>query len=271
MLDARLWPGHCSRCLHWLAPEETAEEQATCEEWQLWVVNRCGELLAASSQAASPPRRDSPQRVLAAVLAELSAAEVGALQDGLNISRSGFQRWQCGASLPRLPDLLKICYRLDLSLLALLNEGTRKSPVRIVRAAPERFIPAFKPRRPPCQLHPGELERSLQAALESNPPVSVSAVIRQLGLEKTGSLCKRFPTLCAAVAKRYAEYRKTLLASRKEAAIREVQRVAREMYEVGLPLRSRALFSRLTMGGLYRPEGRAALRAIKEELGLDQF
>lgn len=268
-IDARLWPGHCSRCLRWLAPEEALGEQPICKEGQLWVVNGLGELLAAGSQISPKPAIEFPKRTLAAVLSQLSESEISLLTDWLKISRHSFNQWQMGASLPRLHSLLKICYSLDLSLADLVSEKELKSPARIVRSAPEIFLPEFKPRQPRCKLKSGDVERSLQAALEEAPPVSVSQVINRLGLKKSGGLCGRFPELCAAVAKRHAEHRKSVLAKRKEEAVVEVRRVAREMYDAGLPLRSRDICSRLTMGGLYRPEGRAALRAIKDELGLE--
>jgi hypothetical protein len=86
----------------------------------------------------------------------------------------------------------------------------------------------------------------LRAALEEEPPVPVKQVIARLGF-KSSNMSRRFPELRAAVAKRYADYRKSLLAKRREEAVLEVQRVAQEVHHAGIPLRYRQLFPRLTM------------------------
>jgi hypothetical protein len=70
-----------------------------------------------------------------------------------------------------------------------------------------------------------------------------------------------FPELCNAVAKRYSEFRKSRIA--------EVKHVALEMHATGIPLHYRKICPRLSLGGMYLPEGRAAFRQIKEELGVE--
>jgi hypothetical protein len=199
----------------------------------------------------------------------LSEAELDVLKSLLRVDPYSFKLWQSGDRWPQFPTLLKICYILDLSPNNLFYGKTLKVSARIVRSAPEMPPPKSKQHRSRSKFKPEDYEQALQTALEEDPPVSVIQVLSRLELKKNGKMWRRFPELCAAVTKRYADYRKSVLAKRKEDAVAEVRRVAREMHDAGLPVRTRQICPRLTMAGLYRPEGRAALREIKEELGLE--
>jgi TniQ len=245
-MDFRLQPGHCSRCLQWLAPENTSEGQFTCTEWQLWVVNKFGELLAANSRISSKPMLETLKQALTITLSRLSIAEISILISLLQTCRPSFKLWQTGAKLPGLHFLLKICYSLDLPLLNLVCGKEPNAPVRIARSTPEMFPTESKRRRSYTLRNPKEFEDALRAALEEEPPVPVKQVIARLGF-KSSNMSRRFPELRAAVAKRYADYRKSLLAKRREEAVLEVQRVAQEVHHAGIPLRYRQLFPRLTM------------------------
>jgi hypothetical protein len=243
--------------LQWLAPENISEDYATPNEWQVWVANTFGELLETHSGVPSAPTVEPLKQALNFHLSSLREAEIGALIDLLQVRLPCFELWRTGKTLPRLHDLLKICYSLDQSLLGFIGGQKTTAKVRIVRSAPELF--PFEPPRRQSSYKSADFERALRNALEESPPVSVCRVAKQLG-GKNGKMWKRFPELIAAVRIRYAEYRASELAKRKEEAIAEVRRVAREMHAAGLPLRCRDIAPRLTKWGLGRPEGRAVLR-----------
>lgn len=112
-------------------------------------------------------------------------------------------------------------------------------------------------------------KRALQIALEEDPPVSVNQVLGRLGIVKNGYPSRLFPELCNAVAKRYSEFRKSRIAEKRKKTIAEIKRVALEMHATGIPPHYRKICPRLSLGGMYLPEGRAAFRQIKEELGVE--
>jgi len=268
-LETRLWPGHCSRCLQWLAPANIAEEYALPNEWQIWVTNAFGELLETHSRVSSAPTVEPLKQALNSHLSPLNEVESGTLIDLLQVRLPCFESWRTGKSLPRLHNLLRICYTLDQSLLGFIGGQKPTAVVQIVRSAPELFPSEVNPPRRQPPYKSADFERALQNALEESPPVSVCQIFSRLGRKKNGKMWKRFPELITAVSTRYAEFRASDMAKRKDEAIAEVRRVAREMHDAGLPLRCRDIAARLTKSGLSRPEGRTALREIKEELGLE--
>ena len=80
---------------------------------------------------------------------------------------------------------------------------------------------------------------------------------------------RHFPDLCRDIAKLYAEYRVKRAIERKTQAGEEVKRIAYELHANGIDLARRHMRPLLTSSDyLNLEEGRAALRAVRQELGL---
>ena len=83
------------------------------------------------------------------------------------------------------------------------------------------------------------------------------------------ALRRHFPQLCQALTARFADYRKSRAAVRKEVARAEVKAVAYELYARGLKITRSRLRPLLTSSDyLNMPEGCAALREVRGALGL---
>jgi hypothetical protein len=80
---------------------------------------------------------------------------------------------------------------------------------------------------------------------------------------------RHFPDLCREIAKHYAEYRVKRAVERKAQAAEEVKRLAYALHSDGVRLTRRHMRPLLTSSDyLNLEEGRAALRAVRQELGL---
>jgi hypothetical protein len=199
----------------------------------------------------------------------MNRVEIKALRNLLQVESYYFEMWRRRNALPSFSVLLRMCYILDFSLLDLFCGRIPPAPLRIVRATSEKFVSETKSYRRSAPINIEECERALQTALEADPPISVNQLAKRLGLSRNWYLSRHFPELCAAVAKRYAVFRKSIIAEKRKEAIAEVSRVTREMHATGAPLHYRKIFPRLTLGGMNSPEGRAAFRQIKEELRVE--
>jgi TniQ len=268
VLDARLWPGRCSRCFQWLGEEKRSNETSP-DEWRLWAAIQLGELLATNSRTPTPPTVESPDQILISILSRMDRVVIKKVCNLLQVESYEFGVWRKRNSLSSFSVLLKMCYVFNFSLLDLFCGRVPSAPARIVRDTPEQFGSKPKPRRRSDSFNAEECERALQIALEEDPPVSVNQVLGRLGIVKNGYPSRLFPELCNAVAKRYSEFRKSRIAEKRKKAIAEVKRVALEMHATGILLHYRKICPRLSLGGMYLPDGRAAFRQIKEELGVE--
>jgi len=118
------------------------------------------------------------------------------------------------------------------------------------------------------RIQPVEMEKVLQAALHEQPPRSLRQVTQRCEASPQ-TIRQHFPPLCQAITARFADYRTIRAAVRKEVARAEVKAVAYELYARGLTI-TRGLLRPLLTSSDYvnMPEGRAALREVRRELGL---
>ena len=89
--------------------------------------------------------------------------------------------------------------------------------------------------------HQTEIEQAqqyLQIVLSEDPPPSMRTVAQQLNID-SGSLRRRFPTLCTAISNRYLNYREQVRMAKVEQACQEVRQIALKLYSEGIdPTRS---------------------------------
>ena len=78
-----------------------------------------------------------------------------------------------------------------------------------------------------------EVFRTLQSALNENPPPSVTQVMKRISHSEV-TVRRHFPDLCRDIAKHYAEYRVKRAIERKAQAAEEVKRLAYELHANGI-------------------------------------
>jgi transcriptional regulator with XRE-family HTH domain len=273
-LDWRSRSAYCSRCAHTLVPCAVGPVQALPRHellWATWVASACGELLAAAPQMGCPPERDRLAHMIGLCIEHTSAGNASAFARLMQVGRGDVSRWQRGKAVPRFTLLLRMAYGLRTSLLDfLLGSPASMAAGGFVRSAPVALPPHAHRRtaRDGRQRNGPEVARILHAALTESPPPSVSAVLKRLG-DAAGTVRYHFPGLCRAMAHQYAEHRARRAMARKAHAAEEVRRVASQLHANGLRLTRQNIRSLLTSSDyLNLPEGRAALREVRSQLGL---
>ena len=272
-LDWRSRAASCSRCAHTLVPPAVAPVHTLPRpelRWATWVASACGELLAAAPQLGCPPARDRLAHTIGRCIAHTSAGNASAFARLLQVGRGDVSRWQRGKAVPRFTLLLRMAYGLGTSLLDfLLGSPAAMAAGGVVRAAPVA-LPPPAPRRTAQgrrQRNGPDVSRILHAALTESPPPSVSAVLKRLG-DAASTVRYHFPDLCRTIAQQYAEHRARCAMARKAHAAEEVRRVAYQLHANGLRLTRQNIRSLLTSSDyLNLPEGRAALREVRSQLG----
>ena len=276
VLDPRMRPGHCSRCGRWLAIPTTdllSNNRAPSNDdlnWGNWVATVLGEILAAAPRLPFVPTRERITRVISLCVERIADGNASAFAREMEAGRGEVRKWQTGQALPKFPLLLSLSYRLGMSMLDLLKGGPASVPQKFARSFPRQFskgqFTLKKSRRALCRIKPADVLPRLQAALHESPPPSVREVIRRTN--HGGSIIyRRFPQACRAIARRFAYYRGTQAAARRDRARVEIREAAYQLHAKGLKITRKHLRPLLTSSDYTNlEEGRAALRQVREEL-----
>lgn len=268
-------PGHCSRCKGALASADQAPSirELACDEliWATWVATALGDLLSASPQIALPPTKERLAQTIGKCIEHTSSGNASAFARLMQVGRGGVSRWQRGKALPRLALLLNMAFRVGVPLVDfLLGSAACVSLGGFVRSAPVE-----PDRRPPGttsqygrRMNLPEVFRTLQSALNENPPSSLTQVMKRIG--HSGITVRRhFPEPCCEIVKNYAAYRVKRAVERKTQAAEEVKRLAHALHSQGVKLTRSNMRPLLTSSDyLNLSEGRAALREVRQDLGL---
>lgn len=213
-LESRSRPGFCHACLGWLGASHGKElsagvalEESECE-WQEWVSSVIGEMLSAAPGLFSELTKEGIARSTSRCV-EYAAPKAGVAEfcDALGLSKDAICNWVRGKSRVHLGVLLKICHGVGISPLEFLT-GTLDFPKdeeEVVEAGSEGTVPSKASGRRWRALNLAETEKRLKAALREEPPPSMIEMERRLG-RSTSTLRYRFPELCAAIVKRYADH-----------------------------------------------------------------
>jgi len=128
-------PGYCSKCGEWFGQQlEYTTEELGGLDWQLWVAETVGDLLAKAPFLTSPPIRQRVARTLTACIDQIADGNTAEFARQLGMPKNTVWLWMSGKVLPQLDALLKICHCLNLSVsdflagnsISLENNGTTR-------------------------------------------------------------------------------------------------------------------------------------------------
>lgn len=213
-------PGFCSHCRAWLGrqdpqPVAEAEMRLTADvdlNYEQWVADNIGSLIAASVSLSTAPRRDD---VTASVNHCCNLSMEGnprILAHLLGVANTTARLWVQGKNIPPLKPLARLSFLTRVPLLKLLTEpayvlaSLTRYPVEISGSQPRQIR----------QLHRrGNLARQkvreeMEAALKEAPPPSLEEVARRLGYRHPTTLRGKFPELSKRITASYrssAEYK----------------------------------------------------------------
>lgn len=181
--------GRCSRCGMWLgctlgrSANETSNQVPM--EYQLWVADAMGQLLARASEAQPESLWGRIREILAACTQNFAEGNRAAMADTVRCNRNVISDWLNGSTRPRIDNFFRAWFRLKLpvSLIFSMNwaeivgQGDGQPTVKIKRArkvAPKR--------------RPEQIQAALKKALKEEPPPSLSEVARGMGYSTTTRL-----------------------------------------------------------------------------------
>jgi hypothetical protein len=125
-----------------------------------------------------------------------------AFADLMCLSSTVPRDWRNGNALPQLNLLLRVCYRLSISLLNFLTGDVIINQPLLLKDLP--LCQQYKKHNRPLDLI--KIQESLEKAFFSSPPQTVGQVAQAIDYDKS-ELYRYFPDLCRKISARYKLYK----------------------------------------------------------------
>lgn len=194
-------PGSCSRCRQWLG--STADPICTparcCgvpTEYQLWLADAIGELLASAPRIEPERLRTSAREALLAYANAFTEGNRTAVADMAGCGRGVFYSWFKGDNAPRIDILLRTWYRLKLPVAYVFENPY---PGFFPQAQSERSSEIRYAREKSPKRTPEQTRRALEAALQEQPPPALHEIAQRLGYGTTTRLRSVDKDLCRQI------------------------------------------------------------------------
>ncbi|MDQ3801007.1 MAG: hypothetical protein M3384_16415 [Acidobacteriota bacterium] len=142
-----------------------------------------------------------------------------------------FHGWYMGREKPRLKDILKICYCLNLTLLDFLTQPEIFKTKEIkIREWIE--IDKKQPRPTPRPFNSKRIKSKLKKYINVYPPLSMAEIGRKIGYDKS-VLGRAFPDIRDKIKSNYNEYQKLICETRRSELEKEIKSAVQELEEKG--------------------------------------
>jgi AraC-like DNA-binding protein/DNA-binding XRE family transcriptional regulator len=206
-------PGYCSKCSRWLGvTADPSDIPWTTEQWnwQIWVADSIGELVAHNTDLIVTPHRRNISDLIAAYRQQAADGSMRIMAAQLQLSRRTLIAWQQGRQIPQMESLMRLCYCCGVSLYDVFTSqsGTLDLGKLRIQSLPDIPNPTEKRRRR-IPLDVDQIRKSLETVLasEEQPPPSMRTVAKRLNYSPR-ELREHFPELSHAISSRYKNYRK---------------------------------------------------------------
>lgn len=193
-------PGYCSRCHCWLGLQGgtdagDGERRQDYAHYDLWVATAVGDLLAAAPRLHPPSLQGTVRHNLRSYVDRLADGNQTGFARIVKSSQGPIHKWLTAQRIPRLDGLLRLCYRLQISLVTLVTRGGAETWVdgSVSESALVELNRVARRHR-----HRDRVRRILEEALHEEPAPSLHDIAHRLGYTSTVSLyavdreiCKR--------------------------------------------------------------------------------
>lgn len=225
-LLAKSRPGYCGHCERWVGivsrpMAQQPEHGEAVTDYAIGLSRALGELVAAGPELPAGSSKDVLRRNLALCVDRLAGGNRTAFSEAIRCSNGAVGAWLSGRNLPRIDSLLRTCYHL------------RVSPPQVLRDLPADWRPdcgAIQPSGPRRfrgdEQVMDKARQALLAALNEDPPPSVTTLARRLGYTHVSKLRRIDPERCKQIS---AHYRKA--GSRNRWQLSASRRIC-EKYEI---------------------------------------
>jgi len=272
-LTWRSRPGYCAFCSGALFVRQEDGVQTVAVDshefaWQQWVTHVLGSVIARLPGISSEPKRERIRQVVSDSVEHLADGNTAAFARSLDLPRGTVENWRQGKRIPELGMLLRLCYRLDLSLCEVLFEREERLQPSLRDPVP----PALFPSRKRTAINQESIYHQLEQAASraESPPPSLKEVGLRLGYQPT-TLYKINRAACHAIAERFTAYRRELREKRLQGYREEIRRIALYLQSEQVTLTQRHISRYLAQPAILRdPKVRELLREVCREV-TEQF
>jgi transcriptional regulator with XRE-family HTH domain len=269
-LTWRSRPGYCAFCSGALIGGQADGLQTVPVDshefaWQQWVTHTLGAVVARLSEISAQPKRERIRQVVSDAVDHLADGNTAAFARSLGLPRATVENWHEGKRIPELDMLLRLCYRLDLSVCEVLFEEEEEPLQPYLR---EPVPPARFPSRKRVAINKESISHQLEQAASQaeNPPPSLKEVGERLGYQPT-TLYKINRAACHAIAERHMAYRRELREKRLQGYREEIRQIALYLRAEQVTLTQRHIGRYLAQPAILRdPNVRELLREVCREL-----
>ena len=192
-------PGFCSRCRQWLGTAPGSPEEVPVTDYQIWVAQEFGKLLAIAPDA-RPAGKENIRKVLVHYVDLFSEGNRIAVAEIAGCRRSSFNNWCKGATTGRIGPLLRMCYELKIPVTSLVT-GTiagLEDAARAKAAAETRYRRGIAPSRTADRIR-----AALLLAVKERPAPSIGEVSQRLGYSTPTRLYVADSDLCKTIVRNF--------------------------------------------------------------------
>ncbi len=267
-LNWRSRPGYCVFCAGPLFGRGVGVLEPVAPDtsefvWQQWVTDTLGGVIAQLPQVGDGPKRERIRQVVNHAVEQLADGNIAAFACLLGLPRNTVENWCQGKRIPEMDMLLRLCYRLDLSLCdVLVGDETPHPHLR------DPVLPALFSSRTRVPIDKERLFCLLEQATsrKEDPPPSLKDVGKLLGYQPT-MLYKINRAACYMIAERYTAHRRELREKRLQGYREEIKQIALQLQAEQVALTQRHIRRYLTQPAILRdPAVRVLLREVCYEV-----
>lgn len=268
-LTWRSRPGYCAFCSSALFVRQEDGVQTVAVDshefaWQQWVTHALGSVVVRLPGISIEPKRERIRQVVSDAVEHLADGNMAAFARSLGLPRGTAENWRQGKRIPEMDMLLRLCYRLDLSLCEVLFQEAEPPHPSLRDPVPAALFPSRKRTAIDKERIFHLLEQA--ASGRDDPPRSLKEVGKLLGYQPT-TLYKINQAACHAIAERYTAHRRELREKRLQGYREEIRQIALYLQTQQMSLTQRHIGRYLAQPAILRdPKVRELLREVCCEL-----
>ncbi|GAB1540693.1 TniQ family protein [Scytonema sp. NUACC21] len=200
--------GFCCRCHSWLGTScSTLESQLYHNqdvEWQNFVAQQVGELIAQAVYLIESPSRESVAPAINQCIEVATLGNAKAFAQEMYLSLTVPRDWRIGKALPQLNLILRVCYRLSISLIDIYLGRLKIEHPIVLKELPlsEQYSKTNR------SFDADKVREFLELHQESSPPQSLKQLAFKIGYDPA-DLYRHFPDLCRQISARYKLHNKS--------------------------------------------------------------
>lgn len=200
--------GFCCRCHYWLgiscSTQESQFDHSQDIEWQNFVAQQVGELIAQAAYLIESPSRESVASAINQCIEVATIGNAKAFAEEMYLSLSVPRDWRVGKALPQLNLLLRVCYRLSISLIDIYLGQLKIARPIVLKELPlsEQYSKTNR------SFDADKVREFLELHQESLPPQSLKQLAFKIGYDPA-DLYRHFPDLCHQISARYKLHNKS--------------------------------------------------------------